>query len=92
MSDTCPMCPSRDVDRAHVTRCTAIGASRSLTLAHTSPYDIPDVTVLDLWAHVYTRTDDLAMTRRIVGAVTDLGWRPVVGSDPKRLWQREDET
>jgi hypothetical protein len=47
------------------------------------------VTTDDLWAHLGHVASPEDATR-IVRQVVDLGWRPVIGSDPKRLWAKED--
>jgi hypothetical protein len=81
----CPCCGSRDVTDAHLVRCRISHAARTEAEAHGAARAIPDVTTADLWAHLGHVASPHDATR-IVRQVVDLGWRPVVGSDPRRLW------
>lgn len=83
----CPSCGTRDTTETHVGRCRRNTAARTEAEAHGAAQAIPAVTTADLWAHLghVARPEDAT---RIVRAVVDLGWRPVVGSDPKRLWRK----
>lgn len=86
----CPTCGARDVTTTHIGRCERIHANRSQAAQLGSACGVPTVTTDDLWAHLgcVASPDDAT---RIVRQVLDLGWRPVVGSDPKRLWSRDDD-
>lgn len=82
----CPVCPSHDVDGLHVDRCKEeqrhwLAAAESIDAAV-----IPGATGRDLWAHLNSRHGPLVATS-LTRLVIDLGWRPVVGSEPGRLWR-----
>jgi len=81
----CATCGSRDVTETHVDRCQRRTAARADAQAHGTAQGIPAVTTADLWAHLghVANAED---STRIVRQVVDLGWRPVVGSDKRRLW------
>lgn len=81
----CASCGSRDVTQSHVARCARNHAARTEAQEHAATQAIPAVTTADLWAHLGHVASPEDATR-IVRQVVDLGWRPVVGSDPKRLW------
>lgn len=81
----CPSCGSRDETATHLKRCQRIHEVRAEATALGSSYGVPEVTTADLWAHLGHVASPEEATR-IVRQVLDLGWRPVVGSDPKRLW------
>lgn len=86
----CPWCGSRDVIEEHLGRCELTTKARGEAVTHGRRYGIPDVTTTDLWAHLGHIAAPPDMTR-IVRQVLDLGWRPVVGSDTKRLWRPESD-
>lgn len=84
----CPTCSAKDVPPTHVGRCERIHANRSQVAELGTLCGVPTVTTADLWAHLgHVASPDDAT--RIVRQVLDLGWRPVVGSDPRRLWSRD---
>lgn len=84
---TCPTCHAKDVTANHPGRCERIHANRSQAAQLGSACGVPTATTEDLWAHLgHVASPDDAT--RIVRQVLDLGWRPVVGSDPRRLWSR----
>lgn len=83
----CPACGGRDVTESHLHRCQIITTERSAAEAHGETYGVPAVTTADLWAHLGHIASPQDATR-IVRQVLDLGWRPVVGTNPKRLWSR----
>ena len=103
--NNCPACGGRDVTDAHLGRCQittsevtcpaclgawlASHAERKAAAEHGATYAVPPVTTDDLWAHLGHVASPQDATR-IVRLVLDLGWRPVVGSDPKRLWREEE--
>lgn len=82
---SCPCCGARDVTETHLGRCRRNTVARTEAEAHGAAQAIPDVTTADLWAHIGHVASPEDATR-IVRQVVDLGWRPVVGSDPRRLW------
>jgi hypothetical protein len=86
----CKCCGSRDVTEAHIERCRRTTSARIAAEVHAAEQAIPSVTTADLWAHLGHVASPEDATR-IVRQVVDLGWRPVVGSDPRRLWQRDAE-
>lgn len=88
----CASCGAHDVTENHVGRCQIITAERDAAVAYGQTYAVPAVTIADLWAHLGHVASPQDATR-IVRQVLDLGWRPVVGSEPKRLWSsaRDDE-
>jgi len=77
-------CGARDVTDTHIGRCRR--NHDALTDAEAAQA-IPAVTVADLWAHL-GHVGSPEDATRTVRQVIDLGWRPVVGSDPRRLWTR----
>lgn len=84
----CPHCPVCDVGPNHIERCKVRTAALAEAEVLGAARGVPAVTTADLWAHL----GHVAMPQdatRIVRQVIDLGWRPVVGSDPKRLWSSE---
>lgn len=81
----CPTCPARDVPPEHVGRCLRLHEARSEAVAVGNGHSVPEVTTADLWAHMGHVASPEDATR-IVRKVLDLGWRPVVGSMPARLW------
>ena len=81
----CQCCGSRDVTQNHIDRCRMRFTARTEAEAIGAAQAIPDVTTADLWAHLGHVASPQDATR-IVRQVVDLGWRPVVGSDPRRLW------
>ena len=81
----CERCGSRDVTQNHIDRCRMRFTARTEAEAIGAAQAIPDVTTADLWAHLGHVASPQDATR-IVRQVVDLGWRPVVGSDPRRLW------
>lgn len=83
----CPCCGSRDVTETHIGRCRRNHTARTEAEAHGAAQAIPAVALADLWAHLGHVASPEDATR-IVRKVIDLGWRPVVGSDPRRLWNR----
>lgn len=87
----CPVCSNADVNGLHVDRCEERERYRQHALAAGRAAGIPDVTINDLWAHVSSRTSSVLYATEVVRLVIDLGWRPVVGKDPGRLWQREEQ-
>lgn len=87
----CPCCGSRDVTETHIGRCRRNHTARTEAEAHGAAQAIPAVTTADLWAHLGHVASPEDATR-IVRKVIDLGWRPVVGSDPRRLWNRDERT
>lgn len=84
---TCPVCKVRDVDGLHVDRCEERDSYIQRALTAGRAHGIPDVTTVDLWAHADARCHNWLQAALVVECVLDLGWRPVVGSDPTRLWQ-----
>ena len=84
----CPTCPARDVTEHHVGRCKITTTARNEAADLAERYGVPRVTADDLWAHLGHVASPQDATR-IVRQVLDLGWRPVVGSEPKRLWRAE---
>jgi hypothetical protein len=84
----CPDCGAHDVTENHIGRCHRNTVARTEAEALASEQGIPAVTAADLWAHLghVASAEDAT---RIVRQVVDLGWRPVVGKDPKRLWSRD---
>ncbi len=88
----CPVCNAVAVDGAHVDRCEELRRYQNQALAAGRHAGIPDVTTLDLHAHLSNRSHNALIAALAVEAVIDLGWRPVVGTDEKRLWTREDAT
>ena len=86
----CPACHAHDVTETHVGRCARQTAERSKATAHGESYGVPAVTTADLWAHL-GHVGNAEDATRIVRQVLDLGWRPVVGSDPKRLWSHDGD-
>jgi hypothetical protein len=84
----CPTCGNRDATDTHIGRCRVTTASRKEAEVHGTAQSIPAVTTADLWAHLGHVASPQDATR-IVRQVVDLGWRPVVGSDPKRLWVKD---
>ena len=89
MSRNCSACGGRDVTETHIGRCNRTTAARSEARAHAVAQGIPAATADDLWAHL-GHVGNAEEATRIVRQVVDLGWRPVVGSDPNRLWDRGD--
>ena len=83
---SCDACGARDVTETHVGRCRVTTAARKEAAALGAAQGIPGVTTDDLWAHLGHASSSPQDATRIVRQVIDLGWRPVVGSDPKRLW------
>lgn len=82
---TCTTCGSRDVTYHHTQRCRIQTEARTEAKALGATQGIPEVATDDLWAHL----GHVAMPQdatRIVRQVIDLGWRPVVGSEPNRKW------
>ena len=86
----CPACGGRDVTESHLRRCEIVNTERSTAVRYGETYGVPAVTTADLWAHLGHVASPQEATR-IVRQVLDLGWRPVVGKDPKRLWSRDDD-
>lgn len=84
----CPACSAHDVTESHLARCALITEERGKATAYGGTYGVPAVTTADLWAHLGHVASPQDATR-IVRQVLDLGWRPVVGSEPKRLWDGE---
>lgn len=84
----CPTCAANDVSRSHVDRCAEWHGLEKAALESGRAVGIPAVTTADLWAHVNSSSNAISATRT-VHLVLDLGWRPVVGGDPKRLWSDE---
>lgn len=89
----CPTCPSRDVTDHHIGRCQLRTTELAKAEAHGTRHGIPAVATTDAWAHlghVATPQDATRILRQFI----DLGWRPVVGGEPKRLWspQRDPAT
>lgn len=84
--DRCPVCQRADVSGVHVERCEEEDRYRKAASASAEAAGIPVVTGHDLWAHLNSRTHNVLTSALVVQLVIDLGWRPVVGSDPKRLW------
>lgn len=82
----CPTCHSRDVTENHIGWCAVRTAARVEAQSLGDAQSIPSVTTDDLWAHLGHASSSPQDATRIVRQVIDLGWRPVVGSDPKRLW------
>lgn len=82
----CPVCGSVDVTQGHLEHCQQVDKARSDAVTHGVQYEVPAVATADLWAHVGGYPVDAT---RLVRLVLDLGWRPVVGADPKRLWSRD---
>lgn len=87
----CPSCSARDVTETHLGRCSVQTAARSEAVVLGASYGVPEVTTADLWAHL-GHVGNAEEATRIVRQVLDLGWRPVVGSDPKRLWTKATTT
>ncbi|WP_067434139.1 hypothetical protein [Nocardioides jensenii] len=85
----CPICPSSDVDGNHVDRCQDSKRYRDHAVQAASAASVPEVTASDLWAHLNSRTHNELISANVVQLVLDLGWRPVVGSDPARLWSAD---
>ena len=81
----CPCCGTRDVTDTHLGRCRRNYGARTEAEAHGAAQAIPDVTTADLWAHL-GHVGSPEDATRTVRQVVDLGWRPVVGGDPRRLW------
>lgn len=81
----CQSCGNRDVTESHLARCRLITEERGSAMHHGEHYGVPGMTAADLWAHLGHVASPQDATR-IVRQVLDLGWRPVVGKDPKRLW------
>lgn len=90
MSETCPTCQSRGTTPEHQTRCERLQMHRQAAIDHGATYSVPAATTADLWAHLghVASAEDAT---RIVRQVLDLGWRPVVGSNPARLWKRGEQ-
>lgn len=86
----CPACHAHDVTESHLARCVRQAEERDKAAAHGEDYGVPAVTTADLWAHL-GHVASYEDATRIVRQVLDLGWRPVIGSDPKRLWSRNGE-
>lgn len=86
----CPTCPARDVTDAHIGRCELTTRTRKAAEDHGAQQGIPPVATADLWAHL-GHVGNPEEATRIVRQVVDLGWRPVVGSDPGRLWTKNEE-
>jgi hypothetical protein len=86
----CQSCGGRDVTETHLRRCEIVNTERSAAVAYGETYEVPAFTIADLWAHLGHVASPQDATR-IVRQVLDLGWRPVVGSDPKRLWSRDED-
>lgn len=84
----CACCGTRDTTDRHIERCRRNHGARTEAEAHGAAQAIPAVTTADLWAHLGHVASDEDATR-IVRQVVDLGWRPVVGSDPRRLWRAD---
>lgn len=84
----CPACGGRDVTESHLHRCQIVNTERAAAVAYGETYGVPAVTAADLWAHLGHVASPQDATR-IVRQVLDLGWRPVCGSEPKRLWSRD---
>lgn len=84
--NNCPACGGRDATESHLRRCQIVTTERRAAAAYGGTYAVPGVTTDDLWAHLGHVASPQDATR-IVRQVLDLGWRPVVGSDPKRLWR-----
>jgi hypothetical protein len=85
----CAGCGSHDVTENHIGRCRRRARALDDARGHGAAQGIPAVTVDDLWAHLGHAANAEDATR-IVRQVVDLGWRPVVGSDHKRLWTKGD--
>lgn len=84
----CQSCGAHDVTEAHIERCRIITTERDAAIAHGETYRVPAVTTADLWAH-FGHVASPQDATRIVRQVLDLGWRPVVGSESRRLWNRD---
>lgn len=87
----CPYCPSTDVTGTHVDRCADTARYRQAVLDAAAAANIPEAVALDLWAHARSRTTYEHSAALVVQMVIDMGWRPVVGTDPRQLWPRESE-
>lgn len=87
----CPCCGTRDTIQNHIDRCRRSHTARAEAEALGVGQAIPAVTTSDLWAHLGHVASPEDATR-IVRQVIDLGWRPVVGSDKRRLWSKPDPT
>ena len=85
----CLVCQATDVTGSHVDRCEERHRYLSYARASGAVYDIPRVTIDDLHAHLASRVHNELVAAFVVELVCDLGWRPVVGSDPRRLWHPE---
>lgn len=79
--DRCPTCLAQDVDETHAVRCKLLTETSAAAVKHgrSDAVMIHGQKTRDLWAHIHTRTGDPEAARDVVMAVTDLGWRPVVG-------------
>ena len=87
----CPVCTRADVGGLHVDRCEERERHWQRAARAIEAADIPGVTGLDLWAHLNGRTHNELVSTLVVEVLIDLGWRPVVGSEPTRLWKQPDE-
>lgn len=87
--DRCPVCKKTDTDMLHVERCEERERHWREAAAAIDAASIPGATGHDLWAHLNSRTHNELISTRVVQLVIDLGWRPVVGSEPARLWKTE---
>lgn len=81
----CPTCTANNVSDLHVDRCAEIDRYEKAAIQAGDAADIPNVTTADLWAH-FNSSSNAVQATRLVRLAIDLGWRPVVGSNPKRLW------
>ena len=89
--DRCHVCKATDVSGTHVDRCEETDRYWKTAAQVIDAAAIPGATGHDLWAHVNTSYGPV-MATKVVQLVTDLGWRPVVGSTPARLWTRPTTT
>ncbi|WP_436702433.1 hypothetical protein [Nocardioides sp. BYT-33-1] len=86
----CPTCPSRDVTDTHIGRCRFVTTERTSAEQYGATQGIPAVATADAWAHLgHVATPQDAT--RIIRQIVDLGWRPVIGKDPGRLWTGGDD-
>lgn len=83
----CPSCGSVHVDDVHIARCAYRDELRADVAAYAEPLGVPEPTALDLLAHLGDIYQDGSLAHRAAVHLMALGWRPVVGSDAKRLWQ-----
>jgi hypothetical protein len=91
VGEQCPVCGTRAADDMHIARCRYRDALRVDLRSRAGRSGIPAVSADDLFAHLANIYEDSSLAHRAAANAIDLGWRPVVGSNPDRLWTAPTE-